>query len=95
MPNTKTYMVKLTKIRSDHQNLRTDEIKGATLTLPEKGKSFQLFGEGLEFGTRVVTTTEIQVVDKIGNEYEFSTLNSTYKLEVLDEFKEETEAPSE
>ena len=88
------YQVKLTKLRSSHKNLRTDVVEGIALDLPKEGDYFQIFGEGLEFGTRVVTTTAIQKVEKLGNEYLFHTLNSTYKLEVLDELKEKTQTPS-
>ena len=80
----KTHKVKLTKIKSSYDNLRTDEIEGETLELPEKGKSFQMFGPGLVAGTRMVITTEIQFVEKMGNVYRFNTLNSTYQVEVLD-----------
>ena len=80
------HKVKLTKIESNHNNLRTDIIEGITLELPEVGKSFVLAGKPLTPGTdiRLVTTTEIKNVEKIDNEYKFKTLNSTYKLEVLD-----------
>lgn len=89
------YLVRLTKIRSNHKNLRTDEIEGVTLDLPKEGKYFQMFGKGLEFGTRAITTTTIKKVEQMGSEYLFHTLNSTYKLEVMDEFKEEAQTPSE
>lgn len=79
------HKVKLTKIESNHNNLRTNEIEGVSLDLPEVGKSFYLVGESLTEGmdARVVTTTEIKSLEKTDNEYTFKTLNSTYKLEVL------------
>ena len=81
----KTHKVKLTKIKSNHDNLRTDEIEGETLELPEKGKSFQIYAPGLVHGIRMVTTTEIQFVEKLGNVYHFNTLNSIYQVVVLDD----------
>jgi hypothetical protein len=81
-----TYQVKLTKIKSTHNNLRTDVIEGKTFKLPEVGDSFAMFGEPLTegFDTRAVYTTEIKVCDRQGNEFMFVTENSTYKLEVLE-----------
>lgn len=79
------YDVRLTKIHSLHNNLRTDTIEGVTNNLPETGSSFIMFAEGLDFGTRVITTSLVQNVEQIGNEYLFRTLNSAYKLEVLGE----------
>lgn len=81
----KLYKVKLTKVRSTHTKLRTDEVEGGTSDLPQIGENFVLLGQGLEFGSRIITTTEVKSVEKIKNEYMFSTLNSTYKLEVLAE----------
>lgn len=78
------YKVKLTKVKSTNTNLRTDTVEGVTNSLPEVGKVVRIFGEGLEFGTRVVTTSTVQSVEKISNEYVFNTLNSTYKLEILE-----------
>lgn len=87
----KTYEVRLTKIKSNHQNLRTDVIEGVTQELPVLGSSFRLIGESLTPGmdARFVHTTEIQFVEKMGNGYIFNTANSTYKLEVLNELEEE------
>ncbi len=77
------YRVRLTKIQSNHTNLRTDVIEGETEKLPKKGGSFQMSSKGLEYGIRVVTTTEIQFVEKMDDNYRFNTLNSIYQLEVL------------
>ncbi len=86
----KTYKVKLTKVRSSHSNVRTNEIEGETLDLPEAGKSFVLIGESLAFkgGGRIIETTLIEKVEKMDNEYLFHTANSTYKLEVLRKVKQ-------
>lgn len=84
-----SYKVKLTKIRSNHSNLRTDTVEGVVQNLPEVGSTLQLVGEGLEFGNRLVYTTEIKNVEQIDNTYQFNTLNSVYKLEVLEEIVRE------
>lgn len=85
----KTYNVKLIKVRSNHSNVRTDEIEGVTADLPEAGKPFVLVGESLAFegGGRIIQTTTIEKVEQLGDEYLFHTANSTYKLEVLNELK--------
>lgn len=90
----KSYEVKLTKVRSNHQNLRTDVIEGACIDLPTVGKGFVLVGEGLEFGNRLVTTTPVEKVEQMENEYLFHTRNSTYKLEVTNELEEASQTPS-
>ena len=81
------YQVILKKIESNHTNLRTNEIEGRTLSLPEISKNFVLVGESLTPGldARVVTTTEIKSIEQSGKKYTFKTLNSTYELEVLAE----------
>ena len=83
----KQYKVLLTKIVSTHTNLRTDSVEGVAIELPEKGKHFSVVGQSLTPGVthRVVTTTEIQSVEAMGDEYMFNTLNSTYKVKVLGE----------
>lgn len=80
------YKVRLTKIVSTHNNLRTNEIEGMSSSLPVVGQGFNLTGESLTKGmnARLVSTTEIKEIEQKGNEYIFKTLNSTYKLEVLD-----------
>ena len=80
----KRYKVALTKIKSNHSVLRTDIVEGATEELPEKGKVFQLIGNGLKFGNRIVTTSEVQFVEKQNDEYRFNTLNSTYNLRIIE-----------
>ena len=77
------YKVKLTRVKSNHNNLRTDEMIGMTDRFPTKGKTVEVFGEGLVFGMRLIHTTPVKEVEVIDNEYLFHTKNSTYKLEVL------------
>lgn len=86
---------KLTKIRSTHSNLRTDEILGETLCLPVAGMCFVLDSDALSpipvdmpegsYYLRRIMTTPVQSVERMENEYLFVTENSTYKLELLDE----------
>ena len=82
-----TYKVILTKIESNHSRLRTSDVLGNTLELPQVGKSFYLVGESLTEGmiARVVTTSEISSVEvsEDGKEFTFKTQNSTYKVQVL------------
>jgi len=77
----------LTKIRSNHSNLRTDVIEGETPALPNIGDDFILFSKSLDpkGAIRMVQTTNVKFVEQIGNTYQFNTENSVYKLEVLDE----------
>jgi len=77
------YNVKLTKIRSNHNNLRSNVIIGKTNELPTVGEGFQMLSEGLDFGVRHVWTSPIQHLEKIDSIYQFNTANSVYKLEVL------------
>lgn len=79
------YSVKLTKIHSNHQNLRTDEIEGTTEALPVVSKSFTMIGEALTPGAsfrQIITTPvmSIEVLDE-GSSMVFSTMNSQYGLE--------------
>ena len=60
-----SYKALLTKIESKHDNLRTNDIEGNTLELPEVGKSFHLVGNAITEGMshRIIKTTEIKEVD--------------------------------
>ena len=81
------YKVVLKKIQSNHNNLRTNEVEGYTLTLPKTGISLVLTGESLTPGmtARLVHTTEIKEVEKTSDkEFVFKTQNSTYQLTVLE-----------
>ena len=82
----KTYRVILTKMESNHNNLRTNEIEGDALFLPDVGKNFSVVGASLTPGLshRLIQTTEVKSVESTGeNEFLFKTQNSTYKLQVL------------
>ena len=80
--------IKLTKIESSHNNVRTKETIGEAPILPEIGKSFILFGDSLEFegGIRTIHTSTIEEIEKITEkELIIKTLNSTYKIEILED----------
>ena len=82
----KTFKVKLTKIKSNHKNLRTDTVEGFSNSLPTVGEPFNMWGEGLEFGTRWITTTPVITINKCG----FDTANSSYHIDI-EEIKETEE----
>lgn len=71
--------IKLTKITSAHNNLRTNEVVGKCCELPKVGEIFVMYAEGLEYGTRMISTSPVKEVHELG----FKTENSEYKLEVL------------
>lgn len=77
------FKVKLTKLSDNKNNLRTNEIIGECFDLPTEGKCFTLFGEGIEFGTRVVQTSLVQSVERTDNVVRFKTLNSSYQLDIF------------
>ena len=90
------FKVKLKKIKSSHQNLRTDEIVGFTeFEKPVVGDFFFMTAEALTEpfksmpgGARMIHTTKIQEVrEESENIYQFETRNSVYTVEYL---KEET-----
>jgi hypothetical protein len=90
------YTCKLTKIVSNHTNLRTDEIVGFCHDLPAQDQDFLMFSSplvlapGSSRGLRVVHTTEVQKVETIDStELIFKTRNSTYKLSEIKELADE------
>ena len=61
--------------------LRTSSVEGAFTTLPTKGDSFAIVGEGLVFGTRMVTTSPVEkIISHVNNNVLFKTENSTYEI---------------
>lgn len=79
--------VKLTKILSNHENLRTGQVDGFCDSLPSIGNPFVLMGEGLDFGVRLVVTSAVESIylidkNKTRNLFHFKTKNSEYSLEV-------------
>lgn len=76
--------VKLTRIKSNHNNLRTDEVIGiAIYGLPEVGASFALAAESLDPTKDIRGVFTTPVTELNGNT--FKTANSEYKFEVLND----------
>ena len=85
----------LTRLFSEHQNLRTDEIIGAFFMEPRVGfgftfYSYPLTGISIEYGNvRAITTTRsLDVWREAKNTIRFDTVNSRYLL-VLSEQRDE------
>lgn len=81
--------VKLTRIKSSHDKLRTDSMEGRSPNIPEVGFCIEVFGKPLTPGAsfRKITTSEIMEVEYYSTErkFVFSTQNSTYELDVFGE----------
>jgi hypothetical protein len=73
--------IKLTKISANTNNLRTSQVLGKCFELPKTGEVFTMYSEGIEYGTRMISTSLVQEVHEKG----FKTQNSEYALEVLPE----------
>lgn len=73
--------VRLTRIDSNHDNLRTVAIDGWLHTKLEVGSHILLLAEPLDgaFAVRYVRTTEIESIE--GDNYR--TANSTYRIEEI------------
>lgn len=75
------YKVKLTKLKSNHNNLRTNEVDGYCHRLPILNQGFTMFAESLTgAGVRTIQTTKVLELDTLGNVITFRTRNSTYKV---------------
>lgn len=81
------FTVELTRIESNHNNLRDDVIVGQTFKLPTVGERFSMVGEPRdpEASGRVIWTTTVRDVidDGIGG-CTFKTTNSVYHLKVTE-----------
>ena len=80
--------VKLVKISSTHNNLRTSEIEGHCTSIPQVGYTFTMFAPPLESGNiRNIWTTHIKTCDynEAEKKFTFTTQNSTYTLDVLED----------
>lgn len=80
--------VKLVKISSKHNNLRSGEVVGLTTAMPKVGTNFVMVAPALENGNlRVVATGPVQKCehDEFANLFRFTTLNSVYELHVMKE----------
>ena len=91
------YNARLTKIESNHKNLRTNSMEGEISDLPKVGFPLIIVNDkpldtsgGAD--SRIIWTTNIvEVNKKSDNEYEFTTRNSTYKLEILGKADDKSE----
>lgn len=82
------YRVKMTKIQSDHNNVRTNEVVGITSSLPKIGERFQILSEALDksngANARYVETSPIESLkSSCENTIIMKTHYSTYELEIL------------
>lgn len=86
-----TYQARLTKITSNHNNLRTNSMVGEISDIPKIGFPFIIsnqdpLNKNIGANGRLIFTTNVVSVDKKTDiEYEFKTVNSTYKLEIIGE----------
>ena len=81
------YKVRLTKIESNHNNLRTDTIEGCTAKLPQVREPFCMYAEPIDpdASVRFIKTTLVaEITSPVVGEFEFKTKNSTYRLTVLE-----------
>jgi hypothetical protein len=74
--------VLLSRVKSTHTRLRTDTVLGWTNALPAVGEPFVMSADPLDpaASMRLVTTTPVVALGAGG---EFSTENSTYRLELV------------
>lgn len=84
-----SYKGTLYKIKSTHQNVRTDSMEGETSAMPEIGRSFVIFGEALVGdGGRMIHTTPVTSIECTSMGIVFTTANSTYRFEMADKVSE-------
>jgi hypothetical protein len=79
------FKIKLTKIKSNHNNLRTDTVEGWCRLLPVLNEQFVMFSEALESkeAIRMIRTTRVLGLEFSGkDEVYFTTRNSSYHLKV-------------
>lgn len=84
----------LRKIESKHDNVRTEYTEGVFNT-PVVGEDFVLHGKGLVFGTRIIRTTPVTSVIQKDHTFEFTTMNSTYKVYIEEEMDIKEEDPNQ
>lgn len=76
----------LTKIESNHNNVRTKTMEGETRRLPQVARSFLIFAKGgglkIKGSDRMIHTTQVREI-RLFDDFTiiFKTRNSTYKLE--------------
>ena len=53
---------------------------------PKVGDTFRIYGEGLEYGNRIIRTSPVvEIIEEEKDYMVFKTFNSTYKVSVLKE----------
>ncbi len=78
--------VKLTKLSDNIGGLRSPDVTGTCLNLPEIGKRFLVIGPPFEYGNlRYVSTSVVGSLEVLDNIIAFTTENSLYSLEILDD----------
>lgn len=84
-PGQESRRVRLTKVSKNENDLRTDVITGECARMPQPGFSFNMTAKPLESGNvRLITTSSVDTITKVDDKkYIFTTLNSTYELDVL------------
>lgn len=85
------FKVKLTKLSDNKNAIRTNDVVRACFNLPELNKSFTMFGAGIEFGHRMVTTSPVQNIEFLDDVVRFNTMNSSYQLEITERVEEDAE----
>lgn len=85
------YQVKLFKITSTHDRVRTETIEGTCRELPAIDNMFLMSGPGLEIGTRILRTSPVKAIARVGDTLLFETRNSTYSLLIVDESDDEAD----
>lgn len=76
--------VRLSKYKGG-KALRTDSVEGAILSSPYLGRKLVIEGEGLEFGTRIVSTSPIVQMEYKGRFLEITTESgSVYRIEEIE-----------
>lgn len=78
--------IKLTKVRSSHDNLRTDTVLGGIAAIPVVGDYMAVWAESLDGDpekVRIISTSLIKNVSVSGSVYEVETQNSAYTVEIL------------
>lgn len=83
------HKVRLTKIQSEHNNVRTNEVVGVTSSLPKIGDRFQMLSEAIDksqgANVRYIETSPVESLkSSCENTIIMKTHYSTYELEVLD-----------
>lgn len=86
------YKVLFTKIKNNHDRLRTNTVEGVTQELPTLDNMFVMFGKSLTEGmaARVINTSPVKKIEMIDNIYMLTTESgSEYSVKVLEEIGDE------